>query len=102
MKKLLSLAAVAGLLAASTPAALALMGPGASGFAPGHQMQRFGSVAGHPGASGFAPGHRFVHHHFGRHHGFIHHRFVHHHLFIHHRFASHHRFIRHHHRFAMR
>jgi hypothetical protein len=97
MKKLLLLAAVAGLLAASAPAALAQMGPGASGFTPGHQMQRFGSVPGHPGASGFAPGHRFVHHH-----GFIHHRFVRHHRFIHHRFALHHRFMRHHHRFAMR
>ena len=83
MKKLLSLAAVAGLLAVSTPAALAQMGSrGASGFTPGHQMQRFGSVPGHPGASGFAPGHRFVHHH--------------------HRFVSHHRFVRHHHRFVMR
>jgi hypothetical protein len=99
MKKLLSLAAVAGLLAVSTPAALAQMGSrGASGFTPGHQMQRFGSVPGHPGASGFAPGHRFVHHHGARHHGFIHHRFVHH----HHRFVSHHRFVRHHHRFVMR
>ena len=30
--------------------------PGASGYSPGHQMQRKGSKPGHPGASGYAPG----------------------------------------------
>jgi len=78
MIRALSIAAIVGLLAASTSVADARfshrMGAsafapghmmhrssirGASAFAPGHLMHRFGSVRGHPGASGFAPGHRF-------------------------------------------
>jgi len=31
-------------------------GPGASGYSPGHQMQRKGRKPGYPGASGYAPG----------------------------------------------
>ena len=57
MIKILSWVAIAGLLIASTPIALA-KGPGASGFAPGQMMHRYGSVRGSPGASGYAPGHR--------------------------------------------
>ncbi len=55
MTKILSLAAVIGLLVAAASTADAR--GGASGFAPGHSFQSFGSVAGHPGASGYAPGH---------------------------------------------
>jgi hypothetical protein len=60
--KLLSIAAVAGLLIGSTALVQAQTrggmggGPGASGASPGHEMQREGSRGG-PGASGFAPGH---------------------------------------------
>ena len=56
--KLLSIAAVAGLLMGSTAIVQAQMGgsrngPGASATSPGHEMQREGSK-GRPGASGFA------------------------------------------------
>src|SRR5437588_5859569 len=58
--KLLSIAAVAGLLIGSTAIVHAQSrgmgaGPGASGTSPGHEMQSEGSRGG-PGASGFAPG----------------------------------------------
>jgi hypothetical protein len=71
MKKLLALAA-AGLLAGASTVAFAQTSPGlqmqekgsvkgspgASGYAPGHQMQEEkGSVKGTTGASGYAPGH---------------------------------------------
>ena len=84
MTKILSLAAVVGLLVAApsiTNARAAGFGasgfapghsfqahgsvaghPGASGYAPGRLMRAHGSIPGHPGASGYAPGHRFVHH----------------------------------------
>jgi hypothetical protein len=83
MTKILSFAAVVGLLvAASSTADARGMGmgassfapgqsfrahgpvaghPGASGYAPGHLRHAQGSLRGHPGASGFAPGHRFIH-----------------------------------------
>ena len=57
--KILSIAAVAGLLIGSTAVVQAQssrMGGGASGASPGHEMQEHGSKGG-PGASGFAPGH---------------------------------------------
>src|SRR5437868_15199593 len=62
MTKILSLAAVIGLLVAASSTADARGGGGggfggASGFAPGQSFRAFGAVAGHPGASGFAPGH---------------------------------------------
>jgi hypothetical protein len=83
MIKILSLAAIAGFVIASTPVAPVALAkspgasaaapgqmmhrhgsvrgsPGASGYAPGHLMHRYGSVRGHPGASGYAPGHRLV------------------------------------------
>jgi hypothetical protein len=73
--KLVSFAAAAGLLIATSMAGMAepattspgqLMHkkgsvkgyPGASGYAPGQLMHRKGSVRGEPGASGYAPGHR--------------------------------------------
>jgi len=84
MTKILSLAAVVGLLAVASSTADARGGgfgasgfapgqsfrahgavagsPGASGYAPGHLRRSFGSIAGHPGASGYAPGHRFIRH----------------------------------------
>jgi len=81
MKKILSRAALVGLLVAAPSIADARGGAsgfapgqsfrahgsvagfhGASGYAPGRLMQAHGSVRGHPGASGYAPGHRFVHH----------------------------------------
>lgn len=85
MTKILSLAAVIGLLVAASSTADARGGagsgasafapgqsfrahgsvaghPGASGYAPGHLMRAHGSLRGHPGASGYAPGHRFIHH----------------------------------------
>jgi hypothetical protein len=69
--KILSIAAVAGLLIGSTAMVQAqqsgapgqrmqgggLSGPGASSASPGHEMQEHGSKSG-PGASGFAPGHQ--------------------------------------------
>lgn len=87
MTKILSLAAVAALLAVVSSTADARNGfgagggssfgsssvapgqqfresvpvggrPGASGYAPGQQMNSLGSVPGHPGASGYAPGHK--------------------------------------------
>jgi hypothetical protein len=57
MTKILSLAAVIGLLVAASATADARGGGGASGFAPGQSFRAFGAVAGHPGASGYAPGH---------------------------------------------
>ena len=75
----LSLAAAAGLMFGTTAACLAQNGaqdsapgqrmqdkdkgsirgqPGASGYAPGQQMQRKGSKPGEPGASGYEPGHQ--------------------------------------------
>ena len=75
----LSLAAAVGLMFGTTAACLAQNGaqdsapgqrmqdkdkgsirgqPGASGYAPGQQMQRRGSKPGEPGASGYAPGHQ--------------------------------------------
>ena len=84
MTKILSFAAVVGLLIAASSTADARGGgmgassfspgqsfrahgsvagsPGASGYAPGRLMRAHGSIAGHPGASGYAPGHRFVRH----------------------------------------
>jgi hypothetical protein len=80
MTKILSLAALVGLLVAASSTADARMGasafapgqsfrahgsvaghPGASGYAPGRLMRAHGSLRGHPGASGYAPGHRFIH-----------------------------------------
>ncbi len=56
MTKILSLAAVIGLLVAASSTADARGGGGgfggASGFAPGQSFRAFGAVAGHPGASG--------------------------------------------------
>lgn len=61
MNKILSLAAIAGLLVAisSTADARGPGGgsPGASGFSPGQSFRSGGAIAGHPGASGYAPGH---------------------------------------------
>src|ERR1700686_82122 len=56
--KMLSIAAVAGVLLGSTALVQAeeKLG-GTSGATPGHEMQQKGSLPGHPGASGFAPGH---------------------------------------------
>jgi hypothetical protein len=53
MTKILSLAALVGLLVAASSTADARMG--ASAFAPGQSFRARGSVAGHPGASGYAP-----------------------------------------------
>lgn len=39
-----------------TPSTTTNTGPGASQYAPGQQMQRYGSRSGAPGASGYAPG----------------------------------------------
>jgi hypothetical protein len=80
MMKILSLAALVGLVVAFSSTADARTGasafapgqsfrahgsvaghPGASGYAPGRLMQAHGSLLGHPGASGYAPGHRFTH-----------------------------------------
>jgi hypothetical protein len=87
MTKIVTCAAVLGLLVASSAAALAkgpggvgggassfspghefrtngpvtsgpTAGPGASGYAPGRQYINNGAVSGSPGASGYAPGHR--------------------------------------------
>ena len=59
MTKILSFAAVVGLLvAASSTADARGMGMGASSFAPGQSFRAHGPVAGHPGASGYAPGHQ--------------------------------------------
>ena len=72
--KLTIIALSAAALVASSPAVLAqgasgkapgqemqargsVKGPGASGYAPGHIMQRKGSKLGTTGASGYAPGH---------------------------------------------
>jgi hypothetical protein len=61
--KILSIAAVAGLLLGSTAVvqAQSRMGGGASGASPGHEMKQPGGRgerrAGGPGASGFTPGH---------------------------------------------
>jgi len=62
MTKILSCAAVVGLLVASSSGVLA-KGPGggmgASSFAPGHEIKTApptGPTAGFPGASGYAPG----------------------------------------------
>jgi hypothetical protein len=55
--KMLSIAAVAGVLLGSTALVQAeekMSGP--SGSTPGHEMQQKGSVPGSPGASGYAPG----------------------------------------------
>jgi hypothetical protein len=52
--KLAIIALSAAALVASSPAVLA---EGASGKAPGQEMQVRGSVKGSPGASGYAPGH---------------------------------------------
>ncbi len=54
--QLLSIAAAAGLLAASTVVGYAQRSTDRD--TPGHQMQENGSAAGHPGASGYAPGHQ--------------------------------------------
>jgi len=54
--KILPLLAAGALLAALPSAALAKNTR--SMMTPGHKMQRFGSVPGHPGASGYAPGHQ--------------------------------------------
>jgi hypothetical protein len=60
MTKILSFAAVVGLLvAASSTADARGMGMGASSFAPGQSFRAHGPVAGHPGASGYAPGQKF-------------------------------------------
>jgi len=77
MSKLLSIAAAAGLLMATTAVGHAASAttkktpghlmqehdpvpghPGASGYSPGHQMQLRRSKPGYPGASGYAPGHQ--------------------------------------------
>ncbi len=52
--KLAVIALSAAALIASSPAVFA---QGASGKAPGQEMQDRGSVKGSPGASGYAPGH---------------------------------------------
>jgi hypothetical protein len=62
--KLLSMTAAAGLLIGTTALGYAqssgqrMPEPGASGYAPGQQMQDKGSKSGQPGASGYAPGQR--------------------------------------------
>lgn len=74
MKKILALAAAAGLFTAINASAIAQNSAapgqqmqekgsvkgssGASGYAPGQQMQEKGSVKGTTGASGYAPGHQ--------------------------------------------
>jgi hypothetical protein len=59
MTKILSGAAVVGLLVASSSGVLAKGPMGASSFAPGHEIKAApptGPTAGFPGASGYAPG----------------------------------------------
>ena len=56
MRKILSVAAAAGLLFGAP--ALCLAQGGAQDSAPGQKMQDKGSVRGQPGASGYAPGHQ--------------------------------------------
>jgi hypothetical protein len=77
MKRIIAIAAAAGLLALAPSLGFAQSStsdqtpghkmqnkgskagePGASGYSPGHRMQDKGSKAGQPGASGYAPGHR--------------------------------------------
>jgi hypothetical protein len=67
MNKMLSFAAVAGLLLASSSSVLARgPGGGASGVAPGQQFRAAGGAptsgptAAFPGASGYAPGRVFI------------------------------------------
>jgi hypothetical protein len=60
MTKILSCAAVVGLLVASSSGVLARAGGGASSISPGQQFrsggpQTVGPTAGYPGASGYAP-----------------------------------------------
>ena len=66
MTKILSCAAVVGLLVASSSSVFA-KGPGggmgASNFAPGHEIKSSpptGPTAGYPGASGYAPGRIYI------------------------------------------
>ncbi len=69
MTKILSCAAVLGLLVAS-PSSVLAKGPGgsmgASSFSPGHQFRAaggpptIGPTAGYPGASGYAPGRVYI------------------------------------------
>lgn len=56
MTKILSLAAVAALLAVVSSPADARNGFGAPSFSPGQQFRESGPVGGRPGASGYAPG----------------------------------------------
>jgi hypothetical protein len=63
MRKVLSLAALVGLIAVASSAAIARGGPrggagdsGATTFSPGHQFRQGGAVTGYRGASGYAPG----------------------------------------------
>ncbi|MBV8745441.1 MAG: hypothetical protein JO134_10420 [Xanthobacteraceae bacterium] len=52
MRKLVHLAIIGLVLAATTPAASAK-----NPYAPGQLKKQFGAVPGYPGASGYAPGH---------------------------------------------
>jgi hypothetical protein len=52
MRKLIHLAIIGLMLAATMPAVSAK-----NPYAPGQLKKRFGLVPGHPGASGYAPGH---------------------------------------------
>jgi hypothetical protein len=54
--KILSIAAVAGLIIGTT-AIVQAEEKGSRGATPGHEMQEKGSLPGQPGASGYAPGH---------------------------------------------
>jgi hypothetical protein len=62
MIKILSVAALTGLIALASSAANARGGSsfgggfGASAFSPGQQFRQYGAVSGYPGASGYAPG----------------------------------------------
>lgn len=77
MKRIITIAAAAGLLALAPSLGFAQSStsdqtpghkmqkkgskagePGASGYSPGHRMQDKGSKPGQPGASGYAPGHQ--------------------------------------------
>ncbi len=66
MNKILSCAAVVGLLVASSSIAFA-KGPGgappsggASSISPGQQFRSGGATGGYPGASGYSPGRTYV------------------------------------------
>ena len=56
-KLMIAVVAAALVLGSFTVSMASDRSPGASGYSPGHEMQKYGSKRGQPGASGYAPGH---------------------------------------------